>query len=666
MLDDCAGDRLEELLAVFSTIVLRKVVLAEEREHGGVARKLATEEYIPPEEQKLVLPLVSAHRASLTALLRKRELLRSRYCDFSQLLESKSESIVREYEQLNAECEGRTYQADVGASEAEALVGQVRESWLGEAGWAKLIIGGRSQLSHDTILDSTFTDVFTQIKSGSHRFPGAHDSKGLLESLESRVNDQHERLTRWGRFRDELRKTSWSPDRRDAVAKDVERSTTKRINLVFGDHQQLLPCAISNAEQESGKRGKFSTNDIPQLPAIREYNHLVEKMRENLVNVSRPGPQGAKSSRKLRIDRSLIIGNQGPSHIKNLMSMCDAREQDSVGDVHEFRALVTSEYDITTSDQDQQPSTGQVEMFSSADGQQDVEFDEVQPRMTTTGFQGSSTFKPRIKDPMFSPNTTPVTKTSLLDFPDKHTQEWRTSASDEEDPELLAEAIISSVVEAAPTPQKPKPSLLERTRISMALSSSNSVNQTPMGPPIQPAPDTEATPKPRRGLMNIDHRSTLVERTRESMSVPDSILPLPDPEATPKPFKAPMTIDRSSTLLERTRQSMSMLPATSHRSRKSNYNLRFSRGFPVNQFETPRRQQPQGSNEKGTASTPPPPEEVFGEADYATVFKSRPKIALSPTVSLSLDSDPSLLLDGMTDLGGNDSSWDSSPLMRVR
>lgn len=666
MLDDCAGDRLEELLAVFSTIVLRKVVLAEEREHGGLARKLATEEYISFQEQKLMLPLVCAHRASLTALLRKRKLLRSRYCAFSQILESKSESIVRENEQLNAECEGRTYQGDVVASEAEALVRQVRESWLGEAGWAKLVIGGRSQLSHDTLLDSTFTDVFTQIKSGSHRFAGDHGSKGLLENLESRVSDQQERLTRWGRFRDELRKISWSPDGRDAVAKDVERSTTKRINLVFEDRQQLLPCAISNADQESGRHGRVSTNDIPQLPAIREYNHLVEKMREDLLNVSRPGPQGAKSSRKLRNDMSLIIGNQGPSRNKNSMSMSDAREQDSVGDVHDLKPLVTSEYDITNNNQNQQPSTGHVEMFSSVDGQQDVELDEVTPRITTTAFQDSSTFKPRISDPMFSSNTTPTTKTSLPDFPEKHTQKGRTSASEEEDPELLAEAIISSVVEAAPTPPKPKPSLLERTRMSMALSSSYSVNQSPMGPPVQPAPDSEATPKPRRGLMNIDHRSTLVERTRESMSVPDSILPVPDPEATPKPFKAPMTIDRSSTLLERTRQSMSMLPATSHRSRKSNYNLRFSRGFPVNQFETPRRQQPQGSDEKGTASTPATPEEVFSEADYATVFKSRPKIALSPTVSLSLSSDPSLLQDGMTDLAGNDSSWDSSPLMRVR
>lgn len=660
MLDDCAGDRLEELLAVFSTIVLKKLVLAAEREHGGVARKLATEENISPEWQKLMLPLVCAHRASLTALLRKRELLTSRYCDFTKVLESESRLVKREYEQLNAECEGRTYQGDMGSSEAEALIRQVRASWLGESGWAKLVVGGRLQRSHATILGSTFTDVFTQAKSGAQGTAGDHNSKGLLQNLESRVNDQQERLTRWGWYRDELRKISCSPERCAPWAKDVERPATKRINLVFGDHQYLLPGATSNGNEDSGKRGKVPKIDIPQLPASTEYGRLVERMREDLLNVSRPGLQGGKSWRKLRKTRSLITGSQTSTVFEGSMSTRNAREQDSVSDVRDVN------HGITTNKQAQQPSTGHLGTVSSVDGQQDVEHDEVQPRTIKTGFNDSSTPRPRNRDPMFVPNTTPTTKTLLPDLPEKRTQKGRTSASEEEDPELLAEAIISSIIEAGPTPAKSKPSLLERTRMSMALSSSYSIHQTPMGPPVQPPPDTEVTPKPRKGLIIMNHRSTLVEHTRASMSVPDSVLPAPDPEATPKPLKTPMTINRSSTLLERTRQSMSMLPTTSRQTRKSTYDLRSSRGYPINQFGTPRNQQPLRSDGMGTVSTTPPPEELFSDADYATVFKSRPKIAVSPTASLSLDSDASLLLDGMTDLAGNDSSWGSSPLTRVR
>ena len=665
MLDDCAGDRFEELLAVFSTVVLRKVVLTEgSGEDGAVVRELATEDNISSEEQNLILPLVCAHRASLAALLRKRELLRSRYRDCSEVLQSKSESITRRHEQLNADTEGSTYDNDIGAIEAEALTRQVRESWLGEAGWAKLVIGGRSQEVHDNMLDSTFTDVFAKVKIGDRGRAEGRMSKGLLEDLESRVNDQQERLRRWGRFRDDLRKISCFPGEGRA-AKDVGSSTTKGIGLVFGDHQHLLPGAIRTAGGESGKPMKVSIIDSPQLPTGTTYELLVERMQEELRNVSRPRVQRGQSWRKLRKDSALAIGYQDPSGINHARSTWNSSEQDSVnevGEVENFHTVIKSEQGINTNKQDKQLRKGHVESVSSVDGEQEG----VQPRMTTTGLDASSPFMPSFKDSIQSPDTITTIKTLRPDIPKAQPQKVRISTLDGGDPEVLAEAIISSVIEAASTPAKPKPSLLERTRMSMALSSSHTIPQTPMGPPLLPTPDTQATPKPLKGPMAIDRGLTLVERTRQSMSMSDPDSPTPDPEATPKPLKAMTAIDRSSTLVERTRQSMSMLPATSYRTRKSNYNLRFSRGYRVNQFETPRKQQPQKSDEKKTPSTPPPPEELFSEADYATVFKSRPKIALSPTVSLSLDSDPSLLLDGVIELAGGDGAWGSSPLTRVR
>lgn len=670
MLDECAGDRIEELLAVFSTIVLRKVVLAEQTENGGVARMLATEDNPSTEEQKLMLPLVCAHRASLAALLRKRQLLGSRYQEFSQMLGRKSESIVKEYEQLNVESKGRMSQDNVGASEAEVLRRQVRESWLGEAGWSKLVIGGRPQRGQDTILDSTFTDVFTQVKSGDHGCVGDGKSKGLLEDLESRVHDQQERLTRWGQFRDDLRKSSCSTEQRKAPKGDG-RSQTKRINVVFRDHQHLLPNVVSHAKTHSVKDRQAPTIDIPQLSASTAYDLLVEKMREELLNVSKPGAQGARSWRKHRKNNSPTIGTEDPSGVKDSPSMWDSHKQDSVSEVEQVEDFTTgmkSEQDMIINRQKQQPSIVSIETVSSVDGPHDITLDHMQPRITTPGVYGTPLIRARIRDPMSTVNVTPTTKTSLRGSSENHTQPVRTNTSEEEDPEVLAEAIISSVFEAAPTPAKPKPSLLERTRMSMALSS---IPQTPMGLPVLPTPDTEATAKPQKRPMTIDRSLTLVERTRQSMAMPNPFLPAPVPDAedNPKPPKAPVASSHGSTLVERTRQSMSMLPATSHQTRKSNYNLRSSRGYPVNQFETPKKQpQPQGRDERSmTASTPPPPpEELFSEADYATVFKSRPKIALSPTVSLSLDADPSLLFDGAGELAGGDGPWDSSPLMRVR
>lgn len=86
--------------------------------------------------------------------------------------------------------------------------------------------------------------------------------------------------------------------------------------------------------------------------------------------------------------------------------------------------------------------------------------------------------------------------------------------------------------------------------------------------------------------------------------------------------------------------------------------------FPVNQFETPRKQVP--IEEKKGDSTPK--EYLFSEkADYDNVFKSRPKIAQSPVLSPeNEEEDGELPIDSILDLDVDDSglqdTWESSPL----
>lgn len=100
-----------------------------------------------------------------------------------------------------------------------------------------------------------------------------------------------------------------------------------------------------------------------------------------------------------------------------------------------------------------------------------------------------------------------------------------------------------------------------------------------------------------------------------------------------------------TTLLERTRQSMSLLPnpagpGRDHHSRKSvsSIQARTSQNFPVNQFETPRGKRTQGISAYRTKSPHPDSstqrdQSFDDEGDYASIFKSRPKIALSPALS---------------------------------
>lgn len=94
-------------------------------------------------------------------------------------------------------------------------------------------------------------------------------------------------------------------------------------------------------------------------------------------------------------------------------------------------------------------------------------------------------------------------------------------------------------------------------------------------------------------------------------------------------------VSNSSSLVERTRLSLSF---ASHSSSKTNKrrskSSRLSQMYPVNPFETPRRQLQKETLNSPTSGGSTPKEQLFDEsAEYASVFKSRPRIALSPMLS---------------------------------
>ncbi|PGG97490.1 hypothetical protein GX51_07302 [Blastomyces parvus] len=131
----------------------------------------------------------------------------------------------------------------------------------------------------------------------------------------------------------------------------------------------------------------------------------------------------------------------------------------------------------------------------------------------------------------------------------------------------------------------------------------------------------------------------------------------------------------SSNLIERTRQSMSFLPTPSVRPRKSlAAKPRKSQVFPTNQFETPKKGNSQ-SLKPGGSGTSTPKEQLFSQdADYASVFKSRPRVAVSPVNSPAVhilpldDSDMDEDGDRTIDMDAemSESDLQNSPLFAAR
>ena len=101
MLDECKGGRLEEVLAVFSNAVLKKVLLeGNSEEHSALAQQLAFENFSYTGERTILSALITTHKVSLSKLLRAKEDARANYKDFADLLNLNDRRIARRHEQL--------------------------------------------------------------------------------------------------------------------------------------------------------------------------------------------------------------------------------------------------------------------------------------------------------------------------------------------------------------------------------------------------------------------------------------------------------------------------------------------------------------------------------------------------------------------------------------
>ncbi|MCJ1286723.1 hypothetical protein MMC26_006069 [Xylographa opegraphella] len=159
------------------------------------------------------------------------------------------------------------------------------------------------------------------------------------------------------------------------------------------------------------------------------------------------------------------------------------------------------------------------------------------------------------------------------------------------------------------------------------------------------------TPMTHTQVLTAQTPLSLAERTRTSMALASPVKMPPCEETQPviatisqqdddTIFSADILstggLHRSASLLDRTRYSMSLMSTTSHVRRQS-LKPHVSKVYPVNQFNSPGREQ--SSTEPTEVSIL---EEILpdADADYETVFKSRPKIALSPRLSPVQDGIP--------------------------
>lgn len=280
MLDECKGDKFEEVLAVFSTAVVRKFLSKNGALADNAATMLSAASHLTSEKQDSLLPLVLAHRASMSSMLSDKARLQGHYDEFSQHLDSKAmdlDSRPGRAPQMSAEA----------AQDSVAISRAVKGAWFGTEEWADAILQGGIQHITDNMFELPFEETWSRVNKGDVESLGYQTSRDLLVELDKRVEQQKTRLHKWRDFRKLLNKRS--------DPRLPERNTKGSLSsLLFRDHQTLTVATSRSSD----------TTDLPDQGT--EYKCLVSAMNASLSDLKGDSARNhadTDSSRRQAIQR---------------------------------------------------------------------------------------------------------------------------------------------------------------------------------------------------------------------------------------------------------------------------------------------------------------------------------------------------------------------------
>lgn len=616
MLDDCKGERLEEILATFSNAVLKKVVQnTSETATAPIAQRLAFENFSYSGERTALSTLILAHKSSLHSHLREKENANARYHDFAELLNLNDRRITRRHEQLKQATQNPDLQDMLSTRDIQTLQDQVASNWSGREEWLETILYGDTKVRREGLLAANFDSVWRHVEDGSIGDIEEKNHTGLLEQLDARVRNQKSRLARWQDFGKTLSKSESSSA---TTTKGPAKLQEKRINLDFNLHQSLQ---IDHSKPSE-------TVEATAHESLNEYTRLIEDMQAKLADVGKAPTreqvsggnnlsEGSDPITTSMLGRDETPERDGTPEKDEIPERDETPERDEVLERNEIRERDemperngTLEIDETPLANDGWSSASDIDEVQPAGGTYTNESSIIPeighnrihrqlgsiPQLTPTEDQNFDGLRPnidsykvplRLKGGLTSPQ-----------WPRSESPLATASRSNQSvDSELdLSDQILNSISASSPSPKKARHtlSLAERTRLSMSRASHSQFSEihddvdSLADLPVLPTKSRPQPTAPSSSGEGEEKHSGLIERTRKSMAG----------------FEAA----QKNAQLERRRS----VKDAKKRQRESSY-------FP------PLNEEPtMDLNAVGLIEEDP---------DYESVFKSRPKIKTSPAVS---------------------------------
>lgn len=287
MLDDCKGPKFAEILAVFSTAVLRKVVCESQNEPG--LRLAFTKSLTDTELEEQLIPLIIAHHSSLSNTRLDQVRIRETHDQFSKLLDEKAKTLSVRSKQKPRHAEE--------SSHFERVAHDVKANWLGSRDLADTLLTGGSALEKDAFLELPFEKAWSRAKKASIHQISHKSNVDLLQDLDTCLINQRRRLQRLKEFRRSIH-------REQASGTASTKSHGKSQSITFRDHQALTVASTSKLRDVVEPRNLFG-----------EHQAIISSLRDTLSEVKGLQEQQDSSS---RIPTTVVDSPQQPNTKQNL------------------------------------------------------------------------------------------------------------------------------------------------------------------------------------------------------------------------------------------------------------------------------------------------------------------------------------------------------------
>ena len=620
MLDECQGDKFWELCLSFSALVLRKVTLekkhtyARHRHGPPVAERLGTAQAVSKGQVESLLPLAIAHKAALGKLLQEKREKRETFGRLYDVFAAKETELLARKAHVQEQSRSKLPQARL--DKLNATEANVRGSWVGSEELKEVLLGGY-RADDDSVLTGHLSDV-------AQAFVTSSEDLSLLQALEQTASRQNQRVRKWQSMHEGM-VASRNMDGQVSTA-DTQ---TENIKLRFDKHRTLN---LRDAPQQPADqpRQRSDTHTI-----VSKYDEILTAMREELRSNRRataPTPSPTKTAAPHQ--RPQPPGRIPSVHLDTLGGAYNPRQPSPSRSAMSMRSAVSRRVSSRSSSRSyiapkvegqRHPIPLKSEFFSPL---------EAKRRSCSSPLSSSSMLATPVEE---------LTSEASLTARAPKDESRPVSGSSETDSAI--DSGVSIDVEGTATVAKRKGHGNPDASIGDVDAHVVATPDRTFKKPLPPAADTASTPRP-----------SLAERTRMSMAfrstedvhgrLPEPPTPTRSEDTTePPPVRKdnPQQSARRTSLAERTRQSISLAPPPPLTKPAAQHTRTRSSIYPVNQFDTPRKPRPspvvspeRGGHEGtgGGRRDITPREQLFSpEAEYDSVFRPRPKIKMSPVSS---------------------------------